>query len=155
MQAAHAYSSGWSKSHASSIIGWKRSLASILHHRLQVLLGRAVGRMRLMLYQAYQNHVEMTEPWRSGAARALSLINQLPFGASDKFLKRLAAAFELISRSKLTYARPAYGIDRVISGNREYEVVEKVEFATPFGSLLHFIKDGAPSQPRLLLVAPM
>ena len=28
-------------------------------------------------------------------------------------------------------------------------------FSTPFGSLLHFIKDSAPEQPRMLLVAPM
>jgi poly(3-hydroxybutyrate) depolymerase len=111
--------------------------------------------MTLMFYQAYQNHVDMTEPFRSVASNALSLINRLPLSASDKALRRLAAAFELVSRSKLTYARPAYGIDRVMSGNHEYKVVEKVEFSTPFGSLLHFIKDGAPSQPRLLLVAPM
>jgi poly(3-hydroxybutyrate) depolymerase len=108
-----------------------------------------------MLYQAYQNHVDFTEPWRTGAGNALSLINRLPLNASDKFLRRLAAAFELISRSKLTYARPAYGIDKAMSGNRDYEVIEKVEFATPFGSLLHFIKDGAPEQPKILLVAPM
>jgi poly(3-hydroxybutyrate) depolymerase len=108
-----------------------------------------------MLYQAYQNHIDMTEPWRSGAGAALSLINRLPLDASDKFLRRLAAAFELISRSKLTYARPAYGIDKVMSGNCDYAVIEKVEYATPFGSLLHFIKDGAPAQPKILLVAPM
>lgn len=108
-----------------------------------------------MLYQAYQNHVDMTGPWRSGASAALSLINRLPANGSDKALKRLAAAFELISRSSLTYKRPAYGIDRVLSGNRDYQIVEKVEYATPFGSLLHFIKEGAPTQPRLLLVAPM
>jgi poly(3-hydroxybutyrate) depolymerase len=111
--------------------------------------------MTLMLYQAYQNHVDFTEPWRRGAGDALSVINRSPLSASDKFLKRLAAAFELISRSKLTYARPAYGIERVRSGNREYDVTEQVEFSTPFGSLLHFIKDGAPAQPRILLVAPM
>src|SRR5262245_33022836 len=111
--------------------------------------------MSTMLYQAYQNHVDFPEPFRTGANTAHSLINRLPLSASDKVLRRLAAAFELISRSKLTYARPAYGIDRVLSGNRQYEVVEKVEFATPFGSLLHFIKDGAPAQPKILVVAQM
>jgi poly(3-hydroxybutyrate) depolymerase len=108
-----------------------------------------------MIYQAYQNHVDMTAPWRNSASTALALINRLPLSASDKALKRLAAAFELISRSMLTYKRPPYGIDTVMSGNREYDVFEKVEYATPFGSLLHFVKDGAPSQPRVLLVAPM
>ena len=40
-------------------------------------------------------------------------------------------------------------------GNREVGVTEEVAYATPFGSLLHFKKDGAPEQPRMLLVAPM
>ncbi len=40
-------------------------------------------------------------------------------------------------------------------GNRECAVTEEITYATPFGSLLHFKKDGGPSQPRVLLVAPM
>ena len=40
-------------------------------------------------------------------------------------------------------------------GNQELEVTEEVTYATPFGSLLHFKKENAPEQPRLLLVAPM
>jgi polyhydroxyalkanoate depolymerase len=111
--------------------------------------------MMSMLYQAYQNHMDLTEPWRSGAASALKYLNLVPQGTSDKLFTRLAAALELISRSSLTYARPAYGIDRVRVGNRELEVVEEVPYATPFGSLLHFKKPDAPEQPRMLLVAPM
>jgi poly(3-hydroxybutyrate) depolymerase len=111
--------------------------------------------MMSMLYQAYQNHMDLTEPWRSGAASTLKYLNLVPQGTSDKLFNRLAAALELISRSSLTYARPAYGIDRVRVGNRELEVVEEVAYATPFGSLLHFKKPDAPEQPRMLLVAPM
>ena len=111
--------------------------------------------MTSLLYQAYQNHTDLTAPWRSGAAHALKYLNLLPQGMSDKFFRRLAAALELISRTSLTYTRPAYDIDRVTVGNREYEVTEEVAFATPFGSLLRFKKEGAPEQPRLLLVAPM
>jgi poly(3-hydroxybutyrate) depolymerase len=55
----------------------------------------------------------------------------------------------------LTYARPAYGIDRIQVGNRELKVTEEVAYATPFGSLLHFKKEDAPEQPKMLLVAPM
>ncbi|MEL4403016.1 polyhydroxyalkanoate depolymerase, partial [Shewanella algae] len=62
---------------------------------------------------------------------------------------------ELISRSTLTYDRPAYGIDSVMIGNREVGVTEEIAYATPFGSLLHFKKDGVGEQPRMLLVAPM
>jgi poly(3-hydroxybutyrate) depolymerase len=111
--------------------------------------------MMSMLYQAYQNHMDLTEPWRSGAASTLKYLNLVPQGTSDKLFGRLAAALELISRSSLTYTRPDYGIDRIRVGNRELEVIEEVAYATPFGSLLHFKKLDAPEQPRMLLVAPM
>jgi poly(3-hydroxybutyrate) depolymerase len=126
-------------------------LASILHSNK----GQGRKCMMSMLYQAYQNHMDLMEPWRSGAASALKYLNLVPQGTSDKTLTRLAAALELISRSSLTYARPAYGIDRVRVGNRELEVTEEVAYATPFGSLLHFKKLDAPEQPKMLLVAPM
>src|SRR5260370_30021539 len=112
-------------------------------------------RMKSMLYQAYQNHMDLTEPWRKGAASALKYLNLVPQGISDKLFGRLAAALELISRSSLSYARPAYGIDRVQVGNSELEVTEQAVYATPVCSLLRFKKEDAPEQPRLLLVAPM
>ena len=108
-----------------------------------------------MMYQAYQNHMDLTAPWRTGASAALKYLNLVPQGVSDKLFGRLAAALELISRSSLTYARPAYGIDRVMVGNRELAVTEEVVYSTPFGSLLRFKKEDSPEQPRLLLVAPM
>jgi polyhydroxyalkanoate depolymerase len=108
-----------------------------------------------MMYQAYQNHMDLTEPWRSGAANALKYLNLVPQGTSDRMFGRLSAALELISRSALTYARPDYGIGTVMVGNREVAVTEEVAYATPFGSLLHFKKEDGPEQPRMLLVAPM
>src|SRR6201999_3161021 len=111
--------------------------------------------MMSMMYQAYQNHMDLTEPWRTGAASALRYLNMVPQGISDKVFGRLAAALELISRSSLTYTRPAYGIDSVMVGNRELAVKEEVVHATPFGSLLRFAKEDGPEQPKLLLVAPM
>ena len=111
--------------------------------------------MMSMMYQAYQNHMDLTAPWRSGAASALKYFNLVPQGVSDKLFGRLAAALELASRTSLTYARPAYGIDKVLVGNQHLEVTEEVTYATPFGSLLHFKKENSPEQPRLLLVAPM
>src|SRR2546430_15972223 len=110
--------------------------------------------MMSMMYQAYQNHMDLTAPWRTGAANALKYLNLVPQGVSDRVFGRLAAALELISRSSLPYSRPAYGIDSVMVGNRELAVTEEVTHATPFGSLLHFSKNEGPEQPRLLLVAP-
>src|ERR1700712_4875171 len=112
-------------------------------------------RMMSMMYQAYQNQMDLTEPWRSGAASALKTLNLVPQGVADKLFGRLAAALELISRTSLTYTRPAYDIGKVLVGNQELEVTEEVVFATPFGSLLHFKKENSPAQPRMLLVAPM
>src|SRR6195952_1675917 len=112
-------------------------------------------RMMSMMYQAYQNQMDLTEPWRSGAASALKTLNLVPQGVADKLFGRLAAALELISRTSLTYTRPAYDIGKVLVGNQELEVTEEVVFATPFGSLLHFKKENSPVQPRMLLVAPM
>jgi len=108
-----------------------------------------------MLYQAYENYTTMTAPIRGSAAAVLQALRLLPTGLPSSVLPRLTAALELISRSSLSYARPAYGIQPVRSGNRTYDVVEEVAFATPFGSLLRFKKVEGPEQPRVLLVAPM
>ncbi len=119
---------------------------------MEVTAERAL--MNALLYQAFQNHTDLTEPWRAGAASAARLLNLAPKGVPDRLFGRLAAALELISRSALTYARPAYGIETAMVGNRELPVLDEVAYATRFGSLLHFRKEGAPEQPRLLLVAP-
>src|SRR6516165_6495849 len=100
--------------------------------------------MMSMWYQAYQNHLDLTKPWRSGAVSPPRYLNLVPKGIPDRVLARLAAALELISRSALTYSRPAYGIDRVQVGNRELQVTEEVVHVTPFGSLLRFKKEDGP-----------
>src|SRR5882757_2770592 len=55
--------------------------------------------MMSMMYQAYQNHMDLTAPWRTGAASALKYLNLVPQGVSDRLFGRLAAALELISRT--------------------------------------------------------
>src|SRR6266403_1377319 len=123
--------------------------------RYCMAIGAGRFQMMSMMYQAYLNHMDLTAPWRNGAASALKYLNLVPQGVSDRLFGRLAAALELISRTSLTYTRPSYGIDKVLVGNRELEVAEEVTYATPFASLLHFRKENSPEQPRLLLVAPM
>ena len=108
-----------------------------------------------MLYQAFQNQMDLTEPLRSTAASALTFLNMAPGGTPKTAARRIAAALELITRSKLTYRRPSYGIDKVMVGNRELAVIEEAVYKTPFGTLLRFNRIGAPEQPKILLVAPM
>ncbi len=75
--------------------------------------------------------------------------------ARPSALSNLTAAYELIARAGLTHARPPYGIDSVMVGNREVAVTEEAADVTPFGTLLHFKKDIEQAQPRVLLIAPL
>ena len=109
-----------------------------------------------MLYQAYQVHCDMTGPLRAFAGTAAAAIGEPHCGLfRPSLLRNLTAAYELIARAGLTHERPAFGIDRVMVGNREVAVREVAARVTPFGTLLHFKKDIEQAQPRVLLVAPL
>src|SRR6478736_2461855 len=109
-----------------------------------------------MLYQAYQAHSDIMVPVRSWATAALRAFGQPLAGVADNaVLRNLSAAYELIARTGLTHARPAFGIGSVTIGNREVTVAEEAALTTPFGTLLHFKKDVDTPQPRVLLVAPL
>ncbi len=106
-----------------------------------------------MLYQAYQAHTDIMVPVRALAGLAMATSGWRP--VDNTVLRNLTAAYELIARTGLTHQRPPFGIDRVTVGNREVEVTEEATLTTPFATLLHFKKDVAQAQPRVLLVAPL
>ena len=113
-----------------------------------------------MLYQAYQAHSDIMMPVRALAGMALKNLGPNVWatgitGLRPSALGNLTAAYELISRAGLTHTRPPYGIDSVTVGDREVAVIEEAADVTPFGTLLHFKKDIAQEQPRVLLVAPL
>ena len=118
-----------------------------------------------MLYLAYQTQADLMEPIRGLARQALTAYRAWTGpddgaaaradGAHASLARNLAAAWELIARTRLSHTRPAYGIDRVLIGNREVAVTEEAVFATPFGTLLHFRKGSEIAQPRVLVVAPL
>src|SRR3954454_20947994 len=62
------------------------ALASILHGTI----GQGRKLMMSLMYQAYQNHMDLTSPWRTGAAAALKYLNLVPQGISEKTFSRLA-----------------------------------------------------------------
>ena len=112
-----------------------------------------------MIYSAYQAQSDLTDPFRAFAEQALANVRGIvtglngyaghtPFGA-------IAAGFEMVSRAKLTHARPSFNIPSVMVGNREVAVVEQPAMQTSFGTLLHFKKDIETAQPRVLVVAPL
>jgi poly(3-hydroxybutyrate) depolymerase len=106
-----------------------------------------------MLYFAYQTQSDMLAPFRAWASMALAAGAQPLLG--DDVQRNLSAAYELIARAGLTHSRPPFGISHVNVGNREVEVREEAAARTPFGTLLHFKKDTAVAQPRVLVVAPL
>ena len=112
-----------------------------------------------MIYLAYQSQADIMQPVRMLAASVLSAMNGTLNGSLSSFasqpLRNLAAAYEMLARAGLSHARPAFGIDKVMAGNREVAVTEEPAHVTPFGTLLHFKKDVDMAQPRVLLVAPL
>ncbi|MGE3870051.1 MAG: polyhydroxyalkanoate depolymerase, partial [Pseudorhodoplanes sp.] len=113
-----------------------------------------------MLYQAYQAHSDIMVPVRALATAAQKTlgapVNGLAGHPMMAGISNLNAAYELIARAGLTHRRPDYGIRSVTCGNSEAAVVERAVHVTPFGSLLHFRKEGVETaQPRVLVVAPL
>jgi polyhydroxyalkanoate depolymerase len=106
-----------------------------------------------MLYQAYQAHSDIMVPVRALAGMAMASSGWRP--VDNTVLRNLTAAYELIARAGLTHHRPPFGIGHVTVGNREVAVTEEKSLVTPFATLLHFKKDIAQAQPRVLLVAPL
>ena len=110
-----------------------------------------------MLYETYQAHVDLMDPLRAFAGMAARNV-AAAFGASAPRspMRNLGAAYELMSRARLTHTRPNYGIASVTIGEQEVPVTEEAADVTPFGTLLRFRKEmPGPSQPRVLLVAPL
>jgi poly(3-hydroxybutyrate) depolymerase len=109
-----------------------------------------------MLYQIYDWQRSALEPWRMFAQTA----NEL-YGHPDSPLsylpgsRNVAAAFDLMTRLTQRYERPPFGIDSVRVGSRDHAVREVFEAVKPFCRLLHFVKDGAPRQPKVLVFAPL
>jgi len=107
-----------------------------------------------MLYLAYQMQSDMMVPVRTWAGMAANS-GAPPLLNGHPAIRNLAAAYELIARARLSHTRPPFGVGTVVTGNREVEVREEAAARTPFGTLLHFKKDIATAQPRVLLVAPL
>jgi polyhydroxyalkanoate depolymerase len=107
-----------------------------------------------MLYALYQATADLAQPIRAWAMNAGGMaVGAGAVGLSG--LRPTEAACEMISRATLTHRRPSFGIDTVTMGNREVAVQEEPTLTKSFGTLLRFVKDGAPPQPKVLLVAPL
>src|SRR6476661_5132639 len=108
-----------------------------------------------MLYAAYQAQTDLISPARAMAQAALSALGMPAMAALALDFRASAAAFEMMTRSRLSHERPPYEIDTVRHGNRDVPVTEEVTLARPFGDLLRFRKNTQLPQAKVLVVAPM
>jgi polyhydroxyalkanoate depolymerase len=109
-----------------------------------------------MLYQAYQRQRDLTAPTRALAGLASWTLGEMPERWTDnRVVRQLSATYEMIERSRLIHERPPFGIGEVTVAGEVLPVREEVEVATPFSSLLHFVKDTDVPQPKVLLVTAL
>jgi poly(3-hydroxybutyrate) depolymerase len=112
--------------------------------------------LEAMLYQLYDWQRTAMQPWRMFAQAANELyghpVSPLSYLPGSR---NVAAAFDLMTRLTQRYERPPFGIERVRSGEREYAVREVFDLERPFCRLLHFVKVGAPKQPKVIVFAPL
>src|SRR4029077_732170 len=103
-----------------------------------------------------QAQSDILEPARAVAAAWAAALAPLDVESPETFaLRSFAAGCELLARAGLTHHRPPFDIDSVTVGSREVAVHERAADVTPFATLLHFKKDVAVEQPRVLVVAPL
>ncbi len=109
-----------------------------------------------MMYQLYQAQADALTPMRLFARAGAGFARQLEIGPhTPAYLRHMGALCEVLLGAGLTHQRPAFGIEHVRLGNRDVQIIEEVADDTPFATLLHFRKDSAVVQPRVLVVAPM
>jgi poly(3-hydroxybutyrate) depolymerase len=109
-----------------------------------------------MMYQLYQAQADLLFPLRQFARMGARLAKLADCGTCmPSPVRHISAGLIMFAEMGLTHHRPQFGIDVVAVNNRSVAVAEEAADDTPFGTLLHFRKDHAVQQPRVLLVAPM
>ncbi len=109
-----------------------------------------------MMYQLYQAQADLLFPLRQFARLGVSLARWADCGTcTPPLMRHITAGLTMFADAVLTHARPSFDIDAVTVDGHAAAVTEEAADDTPFGTLLHFRKDHALAQPRVLLVAPM
>ncbi len=109
-----------------------------------------------MLYHFHELQNAVAAPLRM-AAEANQMLISHPFNplSYTRTGRAMAAACELVDAGLRPYAKPEFGLATTIIDGKEVRVRENVVLEEPFGQLLHFERDGARDDPRLLIVAPL
>ena len=109
-----------------------------------------------MLYQAYEFQRQLANPVRLWA-NVLEQAYSSPYNPlSDTwFGKSVAAGAEIVARLTQNYGKPHFGLATTQIGNETVDVNEELLVRKPFCDLVHFHRDTARRDPKVLVVAPM
>ncbi len=112
-----------------------------------------------MLYHLYELSHAAISPARA-AANSTQLFLRNPFNplSYTNLGRNAAAAAELMERTTRRYKKPGFSIKATTVKGKRVEVAEEIVWRKPFCDLIHFKKalpEGAPSEPRVLMVAPL
>ena len=117
-----------------------------------------------MLYQIYETHRSLMEPFADFAQAAAKLYSNplSPFG-QNPLAQRMAAGYDLAYRLGKDYERPQFGLTTASVDGVDVAVQERVEIDKPFCELRRFKRFSddpktltkLKSQPAVLIVAPL
>ena len=105
------------------------------------------------MFQAQQDVLSPLRAVAAAAHGAMRGIEATP--PARPGMRRLRAACDMVGLATTTHVRLPFAFEPVLVGDRLVAVEEVPLLSTPFGTLLHFRKDLAVHQPRVLVVAPM
>lgn len=110
----------------------------------------------MLLYHLYDFHRATLAPLRLSAEAVQQVFSHplLPLSYTH-FGRTVAAGAELIERSTRHYGKPEFGLDSVRIDGSDVAVHEDVVASRPFADLLHFRRETARQDPRVLVVAPL
>jgi len=110
----------------------------------------------LPLYQLYDFQRAALAPWRLTAETLQQVFSHpmLPV-AYTRLGRAVAAGAELFERSTRRYGKPEWRLHSTWTDGGEVGVQLTTVLERPFCDLLHFRRDVARSDPRVLVVAPM
>jgi poly(3-hydroxybutyrate) depolymerase len=106
------------------------------------------------MYFSYQLQRGLQEPLHLWASLNRAVWSHAALPATP-WTRTLAAMSELVERSTRFYAKPSFGLQSTVVGDRTLAVQETRVPRTAFCQLVHFEREGAKANPRVLLVAPL
>ncbi len=105
------------------------------------------------LYDAQRAAMAGASAWSSTMSTWLAPpFNGAGFGEAQH---KWASALDVFAHATHPYGKPKFNLPTTLVKGKISTVQEQVVLATPFGNLLHFMRDGVKPSPKLMIVAPM